>query len=70
MDQTDCVYKALCREAEVRKSIKAMVQDALAGLSGWETSEDEIMRGNGYLRPVIRPMANSAFTGPMLVRVR
>lgn len=41
-NQTVGVYKALCREVKVKKSIKAVARDSLAELGAWETSEDEM----------------------------
>jgi hypothetical protein len=50
-DQTVGVYKALCREVEVTKSIKAVERDALAELGEWEPSEDEMSEMVWILHP-------------------
>ena len=41
-DQSVGVYKALCREIEVKKSVIAVTQDGSGELEGWAPSDDEV----------------------------
>ncbi|OQU97138.1 hypothetical protein CLAIMM_03122 [Cladophialophora immunda] len=45
-DQSVGVYKALCREIEVKKSIIAITQDGPGELDGWTTNEEERPRSS------------------------
>jgi len=47
-DQSIGVYKILCREIEVKKSIIAVAQDESGGLDEGATSDDEVRQSTVY----------------------
>ncbi|KIW22055.1 LOW QUALITY PROTEIN: uncharacterized protein PV07_12547 [Cladophialophora immunda] len=64
-DQSIGAYKALCREIEVKKSIKAVAQDESGGLDKWATSDDEVWQSTVYY--MSRPRSSDPEPGPSLL---